>query len=150
MAGYLIDLLPYLIAYTKLISLELGVSFVILNCIYLSFMQIHACFYINYIIYYGLLIFCCQNVAAFTYLYNENHIGQSLLYYPLYDRQYGSHHLSFCSNKLLIHRLTFPAFLFHHIHSDQYPSIAEEYALMFSYLASSNIQNLPMPHLTMT
>ena len=26
-------------------------------------MQIHTHFYINYIIYYGLLIFCCQNVA---------------------------------------------------------------------------------------
>ena len=44
---------------------ELGVSFVILNYICLSFMQIHAYFYINYIIYYGLLIFCCQNVAIF-------------------------------------------------------------------------------------
>ncbi len=64
MAGYLIDPLPYLIAYTKLISLELGVFFVVLNCICLSFMQIHARFYINYIIYYGLLIFCCQNVAT--------------------------------------------------------------------------------------
>ncbi len=42
----------------------LGVSFVILNYIRLSFMQIHAYFYINYIIYYGLLIFCCQNVAT--------------------------------------------------------------------------------------
>ena len=39
-------------------SLELGVSFVIINCIYLSFMQIHAYFYFNYIIYSGLLIFC--------------------------------------------------------------------------------------------
>ena len=46
------------------LSLELGVSFVILNCIYLSLMQIHTCFYIKYIIYYGLLIFCCQNVAT--------------------------------------------------------------------------------------
>ncbi len=42
----------------------LGVFFVVLNCICLSFMQIHAHFYINYIIYYGLLIFCCQNVAT--------------------------------------------------------------------------------------
>ena len=64
MAGYLIDPLPYLIAYTKLISLELGVFFVVLNYICLSFMQIHAHFYINYIIYYGLLIFCCQNIAT--------------------------------------------------------------------------------------
>ena len=64
MAGYLIDPLPYLIAYTKLISLELGVFFVVLNSICLSFMQIHARFYINYIIYYGLLIFCCQNIAT--------------------------------------------------------------------------------------
>ena len=65
MAGYLIDHLPYLIAYTKLISLELGVFFVALNYICLSFVQIHAYFYINYIIYNGLLIFCCQNVAIF-------------------------------------------------------------------------------------
>ena len=42
----------------------LGVFFVVFNYICLSFMQIHAHFYINYIIYYGLLIFCCQNVAT--------------------------------------------------------------------------------------
>ena len=42
---------------------ELGVFFVALNYICLSFMQIHAIFYFNYIIYSGLLIFCCQNVA---------------------------------------------------------------------------------------
>ena len=47
-----------------LVLFKLGVFFVVLNCIYLSFMQIHAHFYINYIIYYGLLIFCCQNVAT--------------------------------------------------------------------------------------
>ena len=41
-----------------------GVFFVDINCICLSFVQIHACFYFNYIIYYGLLIFCCQNVAT--------------------------------------------------------------------------------------
>ena len=44
--------------------LELGVFFVVINYICLSFMQIHTYFYINYIIYYGLLIFCCQNVAT--------------------------------------------------------------------------------------
>ena len=44
--------------------LILGVFFVVFNYICLSFMQIHAHFYINYIIYYGLLIFCCQNVAT--------------------------------------------------------------------------------------
>lgn len=43
---------------------ELGVSLGILNCICLIFMQIHACFYFNYIIYYGLLIFCCQKSCA--------------------------------------------------------------------------------------
>ncbi len=43
---------------------ELGVFFIVLNYICLSFIQIHAHFYINYIIYYGLLIFCCQNVAT--------------------------------------------------------------------------------------
>ena len=44
--------------------LELGVFFVALNCICLSFIQIHTYFYFNYIIYNGLLIFCCQNVAT--------------------------------------------------------------------------------------
>ena len=33
---------------------------------------------------------------------------------------------------------------------DQYLSITEEFALTSSYPASSNIQNLPMPHPTMT
>ncbi len=42
-------------------SFPLGVFFVILNYICLSFMQIHTHFYINYIIYYGLLIFCCHS-----------------------------------------------------------------------------------------
>ena len=43
---------------------KLGVSFATLNYIYLSFMQIHAAFYFNYINYSGLLIFRCQNVAT--------------------------------------------------------------------------------------
>lgn len=46
--------------------LKLGVFFVVLNCICLSFMQIHAVLYFNYIIYSGLLIFCCQYVAAIS------------------------------------------------------------------------------------
>jgi len=45
-------------------SFELGVFFVVVNFICLSFMYIHAFFYIKYIIYNGLLIFCCQNVAT--------------------------------------------------------------------------------------
>ena len=45
---------------------KLGVSFVALNYICLSFMQIHTVFYFNYIIYSGLLIFCCQNVATLS------------------------------------------------------------------------------------
>lgn len=44
---------------------ELGVPFVVLNFICLSFMQIHAIFYFNYINYSGLLIFRCQNVATY-------------------------------------------------------------------------------------
>ena len=44
--------------------LKLGVFFVIINYIYLSFVQIHAILYFNYINYSGLLIFCCQNVAT--------------------------------------------------------------------------------------
>ena len=44
--------------------LKLGVSLVVINCICLSFMQIHTDFYFDYIIYSGLLIFCCQNVAT--------------------------------------------------------------------------------------
>ena len=55
---------PYLRRFRAEIPLfELGVFFVVLNYFCLSFMQIHAYFYINYIIYNGLLIFCCQNVA---------------------------------------------------------------------------------------
>ena len=58
---------------------KLGVSFVVLNYICLSFMQIHATFYFNYINYSGLLIFCCQNVVtdmikyfqSFVYKYPE-------------------------------------------------------------------------------
>ncbi|GFI57256.1 hypothetical protein IMSAG025_00695 [Muribaculaceae bacterium] len=150
MAGYLIDHLPYLIAYTKLISFELGVFFVVLNYFCLSFVQIHTYFYINYIIYYDLLIFCCQNVAIFTYLYNENRIEQSLSHYLLSDKQYGLHHLFAGSNRMPNHRLIFLAFLFLRIHFGQYPSITEEYALMSFYPALSSIQNLPTLNLTMT
>ena len=66
MADNLIDYLPYKIFRTNfsVILFPLGVFFVVFNYICLSFMQIHAHFYINYIIYYGLLIFCCQNVAT--------------------------------------------------------------------------------------
>lgn len=39
--------------------LALGVFFIVINCIYLSFRRIHTHFYFNYINYYGLLIFCC-------------------------------------------------------------------------------------------
>lgn len=51
--------------------LELGVFFVVINYICLSFMQIHAVIYFNYINYSGLLIFCCQNVATYplTFLF---------------------------------------------------------------------------------
>ncbi len=47
---------------------EFGVSLVVINYISLSFVQIHTIFYFNYIIYSGLLIFCCQNVATITSL----------------------------------------------------------------------------------
>ncbi len=50
-----------------LMLLYIGVFFTIINYIYLSFMQIHTHFYFNYIIYYGLLIFCCQNVTTFEF-----------------------------------------------------------------------------------
>ena len=64
---------------SSIFLLELGVSFVVLNYICLSFMQIHAAFYFNYINHSGLLIFCCQNVAtdmikyfqSFVYKYPE-------------------------------------------------------------------------------
>ena len=85
-----------------------------------------------------------------TYLYNENHIEQSLSYYFLCDKQYDSHHLFFDSNKMPDHHLAFPAFLFHHSHSCQYLSITGEYVLAFSCPASSNIKSLPMPHPTTT
>ena len=57
-------LLSYIVKIVRNISLKLGVPFVVINCICLSFMQIHAIFYFNYINYSGLLIFCCQNVAT--------------------------------------------------------------------------------------
>jgi uncharacterized membrane protein YvlD (DUF360 family) len=50
--------------------LKLGVFFVVINCICLIFTQILALFYFNYIIYYGLLIFCCQNVAIILKISN--------------------------------------------------------------------------------
>ncbi len=51
------DYLPYKMNDIPFVLFELGVFFVIINCICLVFMQIHADFYFNYIIYYGLLIF---------------------------------------------------------------------------------------------
>lgn len=48
----------------KIVLLKLGVFFVVINCSCLSFMEINAYFYINYIIYFGSLIFCCQIVAT--------------------------------------------------------------------------------------
>lgn len=58
-------LLSYIVKIVRNISLKLGVPFVVINCICLSFMQIHAIFYFNYINYSGLLIFRCQNVATY-------------------------------------------------------------------------------------
>ena len=46
---------------------ELGVSFIVINYICLGSMRIHTAFYFNYIIYFALLIFCCQNVAKRFY-----------------------------------------------------------------------------------
>ena len=57
--------------------LKLGVSLVVINCICLSFMQIHTDFYFDYIIYSGLLIFCCQNVAINT-LWHNRQLNQSI------------------------------------------------------------------------
>ena len=56
---------------------KLGVSFAIINYICLSFIQIHAIFYFNYIIYSDLLIFCYQNAAntlLITLHKSSNHI----------------------------------------------------------------------------
>ena len=49
--------------------LELGVFLDIINYIYLSFVRIHANIYFNYISYLELLIFCCQNVATSSYMF---------------------------------------------------------------------------------
>ena len=43
---------------------KLGVFFDVINYICLSFARIHADIYFNYISYFGLPIFCCQNVAT--------------------------------------------------------------------------------------
>ena len=62
--------------------LKLGKPFAVLNCIYLSFVQIHPCFYFKYINYSGLLIFCCQNVAntlLITLHKSSNHIPSYFL-----------------------------------------------------------------------
>ena len=71
MANNHVDYLPFKILYAKRQSLKLVVFFVALNCICLSFMQIHALFYFHYILYSGLLIFRCQNVATLTLSYFE-------------------------------------------------------------------------------
>ena len=56
----------FVIAVWRRLAKSLSYSnFVNVNYIYLSFVQIHTVFYFNYIIYYGLLIFCCQYVASF-------------------------------------------------------------------------------------
>ena len=44
--------------------LELGVFPDVINYICLGFVWIHADIYFYYISYFGLLIFCCQNVAT--------------------------------------------------------------------------------------
>ena len=51
---------------------ELGVFFSIINCIYLSFVWVHADIYFNYIRYFGLLIFCCQNVVISSYMFQNS------------------------------------------------------------------------------
>ena len=51
------------------LSLKLGVFFNIINCICLSFVWVHADIYFNHISYFGLLIFCCQNVAISSYMF---------------------------------------------------------------------------------
>jgi len=57
---------------------ELGVFFFFLKYIYLSFTQIHVVFYFNYIIYFGLLIFCCHNVANLYSLFTASVYTYSL------------------------------------------------------------------------
>ena len=44
---------------------KLGVPFIVIKYICLSFVQIHTIYYFNYITYSALLIFCCQYVAIF-------------------------------------------------------------------------------------
>ncbi len=72
--------------YSRFFSfLSLGVFFVVLNYICLSFVQIYAILHFNYIIYSGLLIFCCQNVAIFTLIKHILHDKQTLQnFFPIY------------------------------------------------------------------
>ena len=63
--GFYYQSIQLCVNHSSVFLFKLGVSFVVLNYISLSFMQIHTVFYFNYIIYSGLLIFCCQNVATF-------------------------------------------------------------------------------------
>ena len=85
MADIHINYLPSKILYVKNRLLKLGVPLVVINCNYLSFVQIHAHFCINYIIYYGLLIFCCQNVAImlFTLQKYSYHIPPDIFKKPV-------------------------------------------------------------------
>ena len=65
------DYLPFKTIHIKIFLLELGVSFVVINYICLSFLQIHAVLYFNYIIYSGLLIFYFQNVTAICFFFTD-------------------------------------------------------------------------------
>ena len=59
------DYLLYKILCVKFSLLKLGVPLDIINYFCLSIIQIHTVFYFNYIIYFALLIFCCQIVATY-------------------------------------------------------------------------------------
>lgn len=67
--------------------LKLSVFFVILNYIRLNFMQIHTRFYFNYIIYYGLLIFCCQNVAISIVVHNTLSSNTKIIFLQITSAQ---------------------------------------------------------------
>ena len=57
--------MPILSAFPEFsLLLELGVFPDVINYICLGFVWIHADIYFYYISYFGLLIFCCQNVAT--------------------------------------------------------------------------------------
>lgn len=60
------------ITHLKFSSLKLGISFVAINYIYLSFCGFTPIFIYIYISYFSSLIFCCQNITTSSYMFQNS------------------------------------------------------------------------------